>query len=221
MWNNKQQQNDFPSSSPAQAPAAPAASFNSAPAARPTPPTAKNLSCLGASLEIKGQVSGDEDLQVDGKITGPVSLGGQKVTVGRTGQLNSEVSAREIVVYGKVMEICARATEWKLRKTARWWATSRRRASAWKTARISRAASKSSARNRMWALKPSTTKFLSARQPTKSFSANVTSKRACLGFRIEFHIQARCGAGRPFSFYFPLGIVRACRREAVRRSFDE
>ncbi len=102
MWNNKQQQNDFPSSSPAQAPAAPAASFNSAAAARPTPPTAKNLSCLGASLEIKGQVSGDEDLQVDGKITGPVSLGGQKVTVGRTGQLNSEVSAREIVVYGKV-----------------------------------------------------------------------------------------------------------------------
>jgi cytoskeletal protein CcmA (bactofilin family) len=101
MWNNKQQ-NDFPSSSPAQAPAAPGASFNPNPAARPTPPTAKNLSCLGASLEIKGQVSGDEDLQVDGKITGPVSLGGQKVTVGRTGQLNSEVSAREIVVYGKV-----------------------------------------------------------------------------------------------------------------------
>jgi cytoskeletal protein CcmA (bactofilin family) len=102
MWNNKQQQNDFPSSSPAQAPAAPAASFNPNPAARPTPPTAKNLSCLGASLEIKGQISGDEDLQVDGKVTGPVSLGGQKLTVGRTGTLNSEVAAREIVVYGKV-----------------------------------------------------------------------------------------------------------------------
>jgi cytoskeletal protein CcmA (bactofilin family) len=100
MWNNKQQ-NDFPSS-PAQAPAAPAASFNSNPAARPSAPTARNLSCLGSSLEIKGQISGDEDLQVDGKVTGPVSLGGQKLTVGRTGQLNSEVSAREIVVYGKV-----------------------------------------------------------------------------------------------------------------------
>jgi cytoskeletal protein CcmA (bactofilin family) len=102
MWNNKQQQNDFPSSSPAQAPAAPAASYNSNPAARPTAPTAKNLSCLGASLEIKGQISGDEDLQVEGKVTGPVSLGGQKLTVGRTGTLNSEVAAREIVVYGKV-----------------------------------------------------------------------------------------------------------------------
>ena len=103
MWNNKQQQNDFPSSSPAPAPAAPATSFNANPAARPTStPTAKNLSCLGASLEIKGQISGDEDLQVDGKVTGPVSLGGQKLTVGRTGTLNSEVAAREIVVYGKV-----------------------------------------------------------------------------------------------------------------------
>jgi cytoskeletal protein CcmA (bactofilin family) len=102
MWNNKQQQNEFPSSSPVQAPAIPAASSSPNPTARPSVPTARNLSCLGASLEIKGQVSGDEDLQVDGKITGPVSLGGQKVTVGRTGQLNSEISAREIVVYGKV-----------------------------------------------------------------------------------------------------------------------
>jgi cytoskeletal protein CcmA (bactofilin family) len=101
MWNSKQQ-NDYPSSSPAQAPVAPAPAFNSNPAARPSAPTARNLSCLGSSLEIKGQVSGDEDLQVDGKITGPVSLGGQKLTVGRSGQLNSEVSAREIVVYGKV-----------------------------------------------------------------------------------------------------------------------
>jgi len=101
MWNNKQQ-NDFPSSSPAQPQASPAASFNPNPAARPSVPTAKNLSCLGASLEIKGQISGDEDLQVEGKVTGPVSLGGQKLTVGRTGTLNSEISAREIVVYGKV-----------------------------------------------------------------------------------------------------------------------
>lgn len=101
MWNSKQQ-NDYPSSSPAQAPAPSAPAFNANPTARPSVPTARNLSCLGASLEIKGQISGDEDLQVDGKITGPVSLGGQKVTVGRSGQLNSEVSAREIVVYGKV-----------------------------------------------------------------------------------------------------------------------
>ena len=54
---------------------------------------ARSLSCLGASLEIKGKISGDEDLQIDGKVEGSVALSGQRLTVGRTGKLNSEVQA--------------------------------------------------------------------------------------------------------------------------------
>jgi cytoskeletal protein CcmA (bactofilin family) len=68
----------------------------------PTAPNARGLSCLGASLEIKGKISGEEDLQIDGKVEGAIALQGQRLTVGRTGQLNSEVHAREVVVYGKV-----------------------------------------------------------------------------------------------------------------------
>jgi cytoskeletal protein CcmA (bactofilin family) len=41
-------------------------------------------------------------LQVDGKVEGPVALAGQRLTVGRTGTLSSEVIAREVVVYGKL-----------------------------------------------------------------------------------------------------------------------
>ena len=68
----------------------------------PSAPTARGLSCLGASLEIKGKISGEEDLQIDGKVEGAIALQGQRLTVGRSGQLNSEVHAREVVVYGKV-----------------------------------------------------------------------------------------------------------------------
>ncbi len=68
----------------------------------PVAPNARGLSCLGASLEIKGKISGEEDLQIDGKVEGAIALQGQRLTVGRTGQLNSEVHAREVVVYGKV-----------------------------------------------------------------------------------------------------------------------
>lgn len=103
MWNSRQSQNDQPASTPAPTPAS-QSSYNpssNAPS-RTSAPTARNLACLGSTIEIKGQISGDEDLQVDGKVTGPVQLGGQKLTVGRTGQLNSEISAREVVVYGKV-----------------------------------------------------------------------------------------------------------------------
>jgi cytoskeletal protein CcmA (bactofilin family) len=68
----------------------------------PSAPTARGLSCLGASLEVKGKISGEEDLQIDGKVEGAIALQGQRLTVGRTGQLSSEVHAREVVVYGKV-----------------------------------------------------------------------------------------------------------------------
>lgn len=64
-------------------------------------PSALNLACIGASLEIKGSVTGEEDLQIDGKVEGPVVIGG-RLTVGASGQLKSGVTARELAVYGKV-----------------------------------------------------------------------------------------------------------------------
>jgi cytoskeletal protein CcmA (bactofilin family) len=101
MW-TKQSQNEVPGYSPAQAPAAPAASFNPSPAPRTSAPSARNLACLGSTIEVKGKISGEEDLQVDGKVEGPIALAGQRLTVGRTGQLSSELTARYVVVYGKV-----------------------------------------------------------------------------------------------------------------------
>jgi cytoskeletal protein CcmA (bactofilin family) len=80
--------------------AASATRFNAP--ATPSAATARGVSCLGASLEIKGKISGEEDLQIDGKVEGAIALQGQRLTVGRTGQLSSEVHAREVVVYGKV-----------------------------------------------------------------------------------------------------------------------
>jgi cytoskeletal protein CcmA (bactofilin family) len=69
---------------------------------RPGTPGARSLACIGASLEIKGRITAEEDLQIDGKVEGPVSVRGHRLTVGRSGQLNSEVSARELVVFGKI-----------------------------------------------------------------------------------------------------------------------
>ena len=69
---------------------------------RSSSPTARSLACLGPSLEIEGKITGDEDMQIDGKVEGPISLQGHRLTVGRTAQLNSEVTAREVVVYGRV-----------------------------------------------------------------------------------------------------------------------
>ena len=111
MWTKQQTPNQtqtHPQSQP-QSPSAPsfarnseAASDSNAYSSRPGTPAARTLACIGASLEIKGRISAEEDLQIDGKVEGPVSVRGHRLTIGRSGQLNSEVSARELVVFGKV-----------------------------------------------------------------------------------------------------------------------
>ena len=69
---------------------------------RPMSPTARNVACLGSSLEIHGTISGEEDLQIDGKVEGSISLPGHRLTVGRMAHLTSEITAREVIVCGKV-----------------------------------------------------------------------------------------------------------------------
>ena len=61
---------------------------------------------IGKSLVVKGEVSGSESLYIDGKVEGAINLAGNRVTVGRNGQVAANISAREIVVLGKVRGNC-------------------------------------------------------------------------------------------------------------------
>jgi cytoskeletal protein CcmA (bactofilin family) len=57
---------------------------------------------IGKSLVIKGEVTGSESLFIDGKVEGSITLPGNRVTVGRNGNVAANISAREIVILGKV-----------------------------------------------------------------------------------------------------------------------
>ena len=61
---------------------------------------------IGKSLIVKGEVSGSESLYIDGKVEGAINLPGNRVTVGRNGQVAANIVAREIVVLGKVRGNC-------------------------------------------------------------------------------------------------------------------
>ncbi len=69
---------------------------------RPASATVRAAAWLGPSLRVKGEISGNEDLHVEGKVEGPVSLGGHRLTVGRSAEVTADIVAREVVVYGKV-----------------------------------------------------------------------------------------------------------------------
>ncbi len=57
---------------------------------------------LGASLHIKGEISGNEDLQIDGSVEGLVQLDDRKLTVGASARVTADLIAREVIVYGNV-----------------------------------------------------------------------------------------------------------------------
>jgi cytoskeletal protein CcmA (bactofilin family) len=99
MWTKQQAQAEAPSA-PAQAAKPSVVAFSNptpVPALGSSP--ARGSARLGASLQIKGHITGTEDLQIDG----PISLRGHGLTVGPAAQLTSEIHAREVVVYGKVV----------------------------------------------------------------------------------------------------------------------
>lgn len=101
MW-NKETQPEVPGTSSSKESRIPVAPMNApaGPGPRPNAPAARTLACLGSTIMVKGEITSDEDLQIDGKVEGNISLRGHRLTVGRTAQLNSEINAREVIVYG-------------------------------------------------------------------------------------------------------------------------
>ena len=100
MWKPSQSGSTTPSFNPEPArPATPA--LSSEPANR-APDSAGDQATIGKGLFIKGEITGTESLFIDGKVEGTVALAGNRVTVGRNGQVAASITAREIVILGKV-----------------------------------------------------------------------------------------------------------------------
>jgi len=60
------------------------------------------VAIIGKSIVIKGELSGAEDLTVEGVVEGRISLPKNNVTVGKDGRVNADVSAQVVTVTGKV-----------------------------------------------------------------------------------------------------------------------
>src|SRR6266699_2747042 len=81
-----------------------------APGERPMSAPASGLAQIGKSVFIKGELSGSEDLYLDGQVEGSIALKGNNLTVGPNGQVKANVDAKGVIVQGK-LEGNIRATE--------------------------------------------------------------------------------------------------------------
>lgn len=60
------------------------------------------VASIGKSLHVKGELSGNEDLAIEGKVEGKIALSGYNVTIGETGRVAAELHAKSVVIAGLV-----------------------------------------------------------------------------------------------------------------------
>ncbi len=57
---------------------------------------------IGKSIVFKGDLSGDEDLEIEGQVEGGVQLANHQLTIGESGRVQAQLYAKEVVVIGHV-----------------------------------------------------------------------------------------------------------------------
>jgi cytoskeletal protein CcmA (bactofilin family) len=72
------------------------------PSAAPAGTTERGAASIGQGIRIKGEITGSEDLTVDGPVEGKLQLTNGSLTVGPNGKVKADITAREVIVRGRV-----------------------------------------------------------------------------------------------------------------------
>lgn len=88
---------------------APATTFHAEPV--------REQAVIGPSIKVKGDVSGDEDLTIQGEIEGKVTLTDNNITVGQNGRVKADLHAKTISVEGNVQGNLVSSEKITIRKT--------------------------------------------------------------------------------------------------------
>ncbi|MFY9562296.1 MAG: polymer-forming cytoskeletal protein [Terriglobales bacterium] len=73
---------------------------------------------IGKSVVIKGELTGSEDLYVDGHVEGSIELHNNSLIVGPNGNIKATVRAKGVVIQGKVDGTISASERVELRKSA-------------------------------------------------------------------------------------------------------
>jgi cytoskeletal protein CcmA (bactofilin family) len=86
---------------------------------KPSVPVAStnHASRLGGSLVMRGELSGKDDLVIEGQIEGPINLQDHCLTIAARGQAKSDINARQVIVGGSVVGKISATEKIEIRKT--------------------------------------------------------------------------------------------------------
>jgi cytoskeletal protein CcmA (bactofilin family) len=104
-WNKRDDQPNGPepaAAAPRPMSSAPSAPATSSPGPSPEPKRSGDRATIGASIIIKGDLSGGEDLVIEGRVEGKVDLKQHNVTIGRSGRVKADVFGKVITIEGEV-----------------------------------------------------------------------------------------------------------------------
>jgi cytoskeletal protein CcmA (bactofilin family) len=88
------------------------------PPAQPSPSTkAAKAVTIGGSLMFSGTLSGREDVYVDGRVDGIIQLQDGDLTVSPSGQVNADITAGNVTVFGRVTGNVLPAQRIEIRKS--------------------------------------------------------------------------------------------------------
>jgi cytoskeletal protein CcmA (bactofilin family) len=97
--------NPSQSAQPSLAPAAattPSVNTSSKETAKPVTEARADVGHIGKSVVIRGELTGNEDLYLDGEIEGNINLRDHKLVIGPNGKIKATITARDVVVHGRV-----------------------------------------------------------------------------------------------------------------------
>jgi cytoskeletal protein CcmA (bactofilin family) len=125
MWkSSKKEEEHSPAPVPAYQPPRPGPPGAAAPVApvvhpeKEVSPKMADIAHIGKSVIIRGELSGSEDLYLDGEVEGSIDLKGHSLTIGPNGRVRANVHAQEVVIHGHVDGSIRGADRVELKKTA-------------------------------------------------------------------------------------------------------
>ncbi|HET9225538.1 MAG TPA: polymer-forming cytoskeletal protein [Thermoanaerobaculia bacterium] len=101
-WNKRDDQPNAPETAPGAPRPVSSAPVTSTPSPSTEPRRSSERATIGPSIIIKGDLSGGEDLVIEGRVEGKVDLKQHNVTVGRSGRVKADIFGKVVTIEGEV-----------------------------------------------------------------------------------------------------------------------